>query len=1351
METLPNEFLSHHLPLMFFAGIEPQNAIIPPANPSTPPGPASPTKPSSKDPFEGLIENLRAVLAPKPSHPSIWIPRKTPQPTSDYRVLLVPKSIRFPPRKTRPSSASSTTSANAVSHSPLSPLSQTSPLFPDGIMTPIWIRKHRDMIPSVFVLTLRLWEPPQSSSRSTQADEHPHRPECEKYDLGLIQDITERKKTTIERGIKLAVIILTSRYMLDNPQLDTRLSYIRKKSSLDTRASLFVLSPVPAHDVVNFVHTLKAELYESTIDYYREHSRRVRRKRSRSSSNAFSQSTSYHQAGQPVITPLGAQGWSVRRDYKLATFAEFRQEYEVAIKSYEDCWEGLLQMFNSTAVLPPRTKRWAEAKVLIDCINFKISKLYLYLNEPTRAMYQFNKHIHKFRELCNGWGIGDETYEFWAWLSKQYTVLGDLVDIGCRNGMRLPNLCPPPILVNDKSTTGSPVLPESRLVGGGAVNLTGVLVHPGFYYYYGAQCAFERRSKFKISEAAEEEMRSIAEAKGESGTFQASLALAHERKINHGELIISLYTKAYEIFKTVGSNRMTLFIALKIALVHYHQNDEVTACKFFERIIPSYRKGSFNTILDSILFLSYQNLNALVTKTKDAINPGSNASAPHRAIELLNISLELLGKEVILASPTDDWKDICNTLAGLIQPLPRSPSSEAEVITLPIEPSAFPVRCQVAFWEPSIQLGKEVEFQVTFKIPRTFANCQPTIGQISLQFTSAPLLAIVHEPFEAKLPTQTLDVGTISEESLTHRLDLQVTGKSCWLITGRLKLSEINNITLERIAFRFNNIVDGRHFDFVITPDAQSDHSLDPALWIERFDDASNEPVFLHTESFESICKVQHKKPEVSFFINYEPCGILNKRQNLHIEILNQEQDSLNLKLMVKLQSPSTNDLLEMDNETHKIPGVLTIKMGSIKPMETLKKSITFLPTGLIGLRVLEMSLGIKPTGDDHKTHEINDEEDKDKGVDVDDDDDQRLESLRGFKIIRQAHLDIEEPIQIRSNTQHFHQPHHSTDQSFFKSSNSIHRMNLNLLISNSSAQTHPNFLSLLNSIKIQSAKLSLEKASCRVKMLSCSLSDNGSQDLDIDLKTGNSFAISYIVEIEVDPVQEKVAGCFVQVIWSCSSANGRQESHSKQIPLEIDIPITAPIRVLTDLKPRLKLMEPVEVNYTIENRDPTRTADLVLKISESQTNGRKESSVNNEWILSGPKLMNSIVVLPQSCKVISLIGIPTKLGQISGPKLEVFQRISRPFSDQQQLPSLSSLKDLQDLDSVFDGVEGNNNPVSQPNTSKLVPLEIFRSFTVIDKPSSRNDSNIGDDQLRNQHRVSRNTDQSLTVLVFPA
>ena len=51
-------------------------------------------------------------------------------------------------------------------HSPLSPLTPDSPLYPDGIMTTMWIRKHRDIIPSVFIsfYELRSEERPQNIS-----------------------------------------------------------------------------------------------------------------------------------------------------------------------------------------------------------------------------------------------------------------------------------------------------------------------------------------------------------------------------------------------------------------------------------------------------------------------------------------------------------------------------------------------------------------------------------------------------------------------------------------------------------------------------------------------------------------------------------------------------------------------------------------------------------------------------------------------------------------------------------------------------------------------------------------------------------------------------------------------------------------------------------------------------------------------------------------------------------------------------------------------------------------------------------------------------------------------------------
>lgn len=75
-------------------------------------------------------------------------------------------------------------------HSPLSPLSSDSPLYPDGLMTPQWIKKHLEL-PSVVVGCYDLWD----WSREPGS---PPRPKRETGPLAshLLIDPTEREKDT---------------------------------------------------------------------------------------------------------------------------------------------------------------------------------------------------------------------------------------------------------------------------------------------------------------------------------------------------------------------------------------------------------------------------------------------------------------------------------------------------------------------------------------------------------------------------------------------------------------------------------------------------------------------------------------------------------------------------------------------------------------------------------------------------------------------------------------------------------------------------------------------------------------------------------------------------------------------------------------------------------------------------------------------------------------------------------------------------------------------------------------------------------------------------------------------------
>jgi len=214
MNSYPPELLVQLAPVMFVAGLDlppapstsAQSAPQSPGQTQSPP----PTPTKTQDPFASLVARLRDALQSQ-RKVSIWAPERTKQ----FQMILVGKDVRFPPRKLVPPEDL----AYASAHSPLSPLTPSSPLYPDGLIAPIWIRKHTALVPSVFVLFLRLFEAPATHARSpldTPDPEHERdkTEEERRRDTDLSAEVAARKKTTNERGIKLTVVLLATRRML---------------------------------------------------------------------------------------------------------------------------------------------------------------------------------------------------------------------------------------------------------------------------------------------------------------------------------------------------------------------------------------------------------------------------------------------------------------------------------------------------------------------------------------------------------------------------------------------------------------------------------------------------------------------------------------------------------------------------------------------------------------------------------------------------------------------------------------------------------------------------------------------------------------------------------------------------------------------------------------------------------------------------------------------------------------------------------------------------------------------------------------------------------------------------------
>jgi hypothetical protein len=196
MNSYPPELLVQLAPIMFVAGLDL-------------PSSTQPSSPTKSNEFATLTSRLRDALQNQ-RKVAIWQSEKT----KTFQVVLVDKDVRFPPRKL----VSSEDPQYPSAHSPLSPLTPTSPLHPDGLIAPIWIRKHTTLVPSVFVLFLRIYEHSTADGGSPlegiENAQREREQEERRRDTELAAEVALRKKTTSERGIKLTVVLISSRKML---------------------------------------------------------------------------------------------------------------------------------------------------------------------------------------------------------------------------------------------------------------------------------------------------------------------------------------------------------------------------------------------------------------------------------------------------------------------------------------------------------------------------------------------------------------------------------------------------------------------------------------------------------------------------------------------------------------------------------------------------------------------------------------------------------------------------------------------------------------------------------------------------------------------------------------------------------------------------------------------------------------------------------------------------------------------------------------------------------------------------------------------------------------------------------
>ncbi|TPX72790.1 hypothetical protein SpCBS45565_g00138 [Spizellomyces sp. 'palustris'] len=1019
MESYPLEYVLHHVPLMAVMGlIEPD--IEPPNGPTDTPTSSS------------LKKVLLSVLMAK-NNMSIWdAAAKREGFSAFFHVTVLDKAHVFPPRKLQ--------RATPVQHSNLSPLTPGSPLYPDGLMLPAWIQRQKETRPAIVVGFYILWERAETlDNRDPLGVQQAMSIERER-DLILCAEINEKKRNATDRGIRFAVVLILKMNPADDPHLDERVSFIRRTCGLDLKSSLFVL-PSASADPQQFITMMQKSLHDTAGSYYRDHDKRIRKKKARLppiSARAVSTVPSTSAASLPGVAsissaqqakPLPPAGWHLRYEYKLAVFAEFRQDMENAIKHYETAYQLLIELFQCAIyggalvpggggsapndLLQPFTSRWLEARTLVDCINLKICKLHLYTDRPVPALQQLEKHLTNCKSFPEFVGppsteltfevspglthlanlAGGGSFEYWTWVSTQYRVFGELIELATgKIGLRLP--FPPPgslpaahtatgqaqSFLNTLSNNSMNVLsggdvPVAVFGPFSATNASLVVQHAGYYYFLAARCAEERWKRFAGTEKAitsapppppsaatsirggQARLGSFAEISGSpfSALMPSSpmhahnlgVSLASERSVDHATLVIELLTRSYEQFKKHRAGRMTLFLASEIARVYEQSGKYEMALKFFERIGKTYRKEHWPNVLKDVLKWSVQCartlgrwdvvVECLVELMSERMAGGADGNAEQEAVvqELMTI---LRG----------DGQDMTKGLR----------------VAVDMDQIDGFLQCNVQFKKHSTYVGVSAPFQVV--LTAASARSPPIalrISKIHIGFSDARFDHVILDLGNGGSSLSSsgrrvkwLDITNCERKTLegddghevwTKKVDLEVLPGMTQVLEGVVIPGEGLDLKLLTVS--------------VVLAAADGQVSLNFNL-SERGEDTSTRRKWCVTDGAESIprwvmldgygeqaaLRVIRRQPNLSIQLTHAPPGYIDEVYWVVVEVVNEEKEEIEAYIDLEFRSSGTDGADPTSHITQSFEDIAGEASSPAQPAGSDRNAISAIRLGVI-------------------------------------------------------------------------------------------------------------------------------------------------------------------------------------------------------------------------------------------------------------------------------------------------------------------------------------------------------------------------------------------------------------------
>ncbi|KAK4763309.1 hypothetical protein SAY86_009077 [Trapa natans] len=433
---------------------------------------------------------------------------------------------------------------------------------PSGILKRDWLLKHRTKVPA---LMAALFSSLDISGDPTQW-------------LQVCSDLENLKAAIRPRNVKLVLVVVLQSTSADDINED-RMIALKKRAEVDSK---YLLMYTP-----NDVSELKLSLNRL--------------------GNAFSElaSVHYREEGRRIRTKVEKRGYNfpelhMRYCFKVAIYAEFRRDWNEALKFYEEAYRILREIVGTSTRLPP-IQRLVEIKSVAEQLQFKISTLLLHGGKVMEAVQWFCQYNVAYKRLV---GAPQVPYLHWEWMSRQFLVFAELLETS--------------------SATMQSI--SSLVVGGTDRTLTEWEFRPAYYYQLAANYLKKKQSSLEISLSMTDNS-SEADSSIDSvvpsiyvGQFARSLGqgdelfmhpltdeqyvqytLAERKRFQDSYEIIALLKKAYESYSSLKAQRMSSTCGLKIAKEYFSLDDYANTKQLCDGIITLYRQEGWVALIWEVL------------------------------------------------------------------------------------------------------------------------------------------------------------------------------------------------------------------------------------------------------------------------------------------------------------------------------------------------------------------------------------------------------------------------------------------------------------------------------------------------------------------------------------------------------------------------------------------------------------------------------------------------------------------------------------------------------------------------------------------------------------------------------